>query len=101
MAIERRKIPPDLVVDNCLDVQGMVSGCIAVRRGGTLHLHGTCGKDLAVEHGGRANVHGTVAGSVLNQGGSVRIYGVVNKDVFTSAGVTHIDPRAVIGGAVL
>ena len=100
MRTEQGKIEGDLVLEDGLQLQGMVTGNTNVKNGGTLELRGTCLRNLFLEEGAEVQLYGTVVGSVTNRGGRLLIYGVVKGDVRTLAGETWIDPKAVIEGKV-
>lgn len=101
MAIETNKIEGDLIVDDTLDLYGMVTGTITVTRKGQLNLMGICGCDLIVKKRGGAVVTGIVGGHVRNRKGSVTIYGCVHGNVVTTEGATAIDDRAIINGQII
>ena len=97
MKIEHGKIDGDLIIEDSLELHGMVTGNIQVLRDSTLFLHGTCCKNLIIKAGGAAKVHGMVSGNVNNEGGKLDVFGTVIGSVSTSVdGSTYVDPNAVI-----
>ena len=67
----------DLRLENDMDLYGMVVGNVVVPTGKYLILHGMITGDLKIESGARMVVHGMVQGAVLNLGGDVTIFGMV------------------------
>lgn len=97
VAIKSGKITGDLVVDQALTLHGMVTGTVTVVKGGDLQLYGMVGDDLVVEEGGIAIVHGTVCRDVRNQGGTLKVYGTIQGQLYEAAGTTTVAPSAKIG----
>ena len=85
-------------VSDALCLQGMVTGDTAVGPGAVLELLGTCCGNLTIEADGAARIDGIVVGNIENRGGKLTVRGVVNGTVTTHAGVTEIDPAAVVDG---
>ncbi len=96
MRSERGKIDGDWSVNDDVELHGMVTGAITVDDGGFIRLYGMCCGDFIVHAGGRAAVHGMVKGDVINRGGDVVIYGMVDGVVHEDSGKTTIDATAII-----
>ena len=60
-----------------LEFHGLVTGSLTVPSGLEVRLHGFVTGDLIVEKGAIAFVAGKVDGAVMNQGGRVKIDGMV------------------------
>lgn len=76
MRVEQGKIEGSVVLDEDLQLQGMIVGSLRVPDGRSVLLQGTVTKDVVVDEGGTAVIHGTVGGSVLANG-ETTVYGVV------------------------
>lgn len=89
------KIEGPFFVDRDLAVHGMITEHATVRAGFALALHGMVTGDLVVEAGARATIHGMVNGAVINNGGHVEIFGMVDSVRDRSPlAVTVIAPNA-------
>lgn len=97
METQHGKIEGDVEVDCDLEMFGMFTGDVTVKRGGLLILHGMANKSLVVEDGAVVEIHGTVVGHVINDGGRVSIDGRVSGRVARRAGETTISSEASVG----
>lgn len=97
MSIEHGKIEGDYEVLEDLQLYGMITGNAVVKKRATLELFGRIAKNLTVERGAKVVIKGTVSGDVINQGGTVEIYGIVRGNV---NGPANIDKEAVIKGTI-
>lgn len=77
---------------------GVINEVLIVSAGGDLTLLGMSDRDIIVEEGGAAYIYGIAVQNVLNRGGELEIYGVVDGYVHTDAGNTFIAPEALIVG---
>lgn len=97
--VVRHKLEGDQTISNdALVLHGMVIGSVTVDAGGYLQLNGTVTRDVAILSGGTAEINGTVRGDVRNEGGQVRVHGVVLGRLHRTAGSTYVHPEAVIKG---
>ena len=93
------KIEGPFSIDEDLAMHGMITVSALVRSGVKFILHGMITGDLTVEPGARVIIHGAVNGVVINDGGRVEIFGIVDAVVDRSPqAVTVIDPAAQIKG---
>lgn len=67
----------DMVMDRDGRLSGMVAGDVVVRSGCDVGISGMVAGDVYVEAGARARISGMVSGRVLNDGGVVRVSGMV------------------------
>ncbi|MEX3954417.1 hypothetical protein [Trinickia sp. EG282A] len=99
MEVHGGKIEGPFTVDRDLTIHGMVAGRATVRPGCKLLLHGMATSDLVVEPGAHATVHGKVNGTVINEGGTVEIHGMVGAVADTApSSRTVIAHGAVVTG---
>jgi cytoskeletal protein CcmA (bactofilin family) len=96
MRVEQGKLEGSLEVSDELNLQGMATGNVTVVLGGVLILNGMCCGNLLLESGSRVELHGMVLGDVLNRGGELAVYGIVNGSVRTDSGQTFVSPNAKI-----
>jgi len=96
MKTEHGKLDSNLRLDYALSHHGMITGNIIIEADGELYLHGMCCKDLMIKKGGKAFVYGTVIGNVLNDGGYLEVYGVINGYLRSVDGETEIDEKAIV-----
>ena len=69
--------PGDIVVDYDGRIAGMVAGDVVIRPGCDVRISGMVAGDVYVEEGARARISGMVSGSVFNDGGAVRVSGMI------------------------
>jgi hypothetical protein len=91
-------IKGSLKIANELTLNGMVTDDVTVQAGGHLVVHGMCCRDLVLERGSRVELHGMVVGNVVNCGGVLAVYGMINGSLFEEAGETLISPAAKVLG---
>ncbi|WP_155798746.1 hypothetical protein [Sorangium cellulosum] len=92
------KIEGDKVFLESTQLHGMVTGSVTVASGVELELHGTICRDLHVLHNATVYLHGTVGGNVVNDGGTIDVFGVVRKQLLDNSGTTTIHTDAIISG---
>lgn len=97
MTIERGKIG-ETVLSSELTLNGMCESTMQVKDGGMLYLNGTVVGLLTVHPGGTALIRGTAAGGVINAGGKVEIWGLVNGGLVREHGETVVRPGRLVGG---
>jgi cytoskeletal protein CcmA (bactofilin family) len=100
-AVERieRKHVGNLSVSSHVEVTGQVDGDVSVATGGRLFLRGQVTGNVTVKAGGYADVRGQVLGNLTNDGGEVRISGMVIGKLRRRGGSTVVeDGAAVLGG---
>lgn len=72
------KIEGNLLVDGEVVLRGMVTGDVTVAAGGSLDLFGMVSGNLILCRHSKTVVRGMVCGDLINQGGSVKVLGMVN-----------------------
>jgi hypothetical protein len=84
------------VLNDDLEMHGLVAGHTTLASGARLVLHGMIAGDLRVEDGAEVDLFGVVSGSIFNRG-SVRVTGVVRGILASSdAARTEIADSGVI-----
>ncbi len=91
-------ITGNLIISVDTSIQGTIKGSVSVGSDCNLILNGTIAKDLIIEENSKAELNGVVSGNVINNGGSLRVYGVIFGDLYKNAGEVYIDSKAVIKG---
>jgi len=97
MNIEQGKIAGDVEISNQLQMQGMFTDNVTVKKGGFLLLQGMALKSVVVEVGAIADISGTVSGDVVNNGGKINISGVIKGSILDNSGITEIMDGAIVG----
>ena len=69
--------PGDIVMDQDGRIAGMVAGDVVIRPGCDVRISGMVAGDVYVEEGARARISGMVSGRVFNDGGAVRVSGMI------------------------
>jgi len=92
------KLPPT-VLDNNTTLNGMVVGDLTVVGGVYVMMNGMVTGDLIARQGSSVDVNGTVSGCVVNEGGHVKVQGVVGRIIDTGSEATVVHPNAVVKNA--
>ena len=90
------KIQGDYIVKENCKLHGLVTGSVTVEENVSLDIHGMVCKNVLVMQGAILHSHGTVGGKILNQGGLVEIWGVVEKDIDNMSGSVVIHKDAIV-----
>jgi len=77
MQIIHGRVESPLVVHSELEVRGTVAGSLRVSEAGDFVLRGVCEGDVVIEAGARAEIWGIVEGNLINRGGRVCLFGIV------------------------
>lgn len=95
MQIITHKIKGDVTISENTELLGMIVGNVRVIDS-IFELDGTVVGNLILEENCIVNLHGTVNGHVINQGGDLKVFGVINGTLQEIAGQTWIDTSAII-----
>lgn len=96
MQIVYGRVESPLVVDGELEVRGTVTGPLHVSKTGAFVLRGVCKGDVVVEPGATAEIWGIVEGNLINRGGSVSLFGLVEGYSQRVGGQTTISCDSVV-----
>lgn len=83
-----------------IQLNGAVMGSAVIANRSEFILNGVIDGDLHLEEGAKATVNGTVKGNVFNEGGELKIFGMVNGRVVQRRGKLFVSPKAFILGGV-
>lgn len=92
----REKIENDVTIKEDTVLKGMIVGNVNVIEYTEFHLRGTVVGNLNINENTLVILRGTVNGDVVNNGGKLEIYGMINGRLFKESGETFIDEKAVI-----
>jgi cytoskeletal protein CcmA (bactofilin family) len=90
------KLEGSVVFDRDTALHGMVVGNLTVGRGVRADIHGVVTGTLVVRPGAIVDVHGKVDGALLNEGGQVRVFGIVESITDMGNTKTWVDPSAIV-----
>lgn len=90
------KYDKDFIFDNSVEVTGQINGKVTLEQGGKLSLRGQINGNVVIREGSEMFLHGTVNGDVLNDGGLLHVFGVINGRLFRERGKTLIQDFAII-----
>jgi cytoskeletal protein CcmA (bactofilin family) len=90
------KIEGSAVFDRDTALHGMVVGNLTVESGVRADIHGVVTGTLVIRPGAIVDVHGKVDGAVLNEGGLVRVFGIVESIADVGNTKTWVDPNALV-----
>lgn len=101
MQVVHGRVEAPLLVNSELEVRGTVAGPIGVSASGTFVLRGVCEGDVVVEASGRAEIWGIVQGNLINRGGLVRMFGLVEGHVQRAGGQTSVSADSIVRKGVV
>lgn len=90
------RVSGEMLVREDTQVQGIINGRVYVEKGAHLFHYGMINGTVTVDKGSEAQIFGFVKGDVINNGGSLMVFGTVNGAVRTDSGQTKIDKDAFI-----
>ena len=82
-------------------VDGVVEGDATVAPGTRLCLNGMITGNLTIEADAACELRGTVIGSVINIGGELQVFGLIQGSLVRQGGRTTVDSRASIKELIL
>ena len=101
MKIIRNKIEGNTPINEDTQLHGMIVGSTTVSRNSILQLHGMIIGDLILEENSTVYLHGMVNGNIINNGGYLEVFGIVNGKIIRESGKTIIDSNAGIRASVV
>ena len=90
------KIVGDTVLEQDIQLEGIIVGSTTVSENIKLRLHGDIIGDLWLREGSDVLLYGTVNGNIRNEGGHLEVFGIVKGKIKSLGGTTVIDPKAII-----
>jgi len=96
MKVIRDKVEGETVLTEGTELLGMIVGKTTVSEDTLLKLHGMIVGDLILEKGSTVYLHGTVNGDVINRGGVLQVFGIVNGRIVRQSGETVVDSKALV-----
>ncbi|TYS57728.1 hypothetical protein FZC74_14965 [Sutcliffiella horikoshii] len=96
MKVVRDKIERNIMLTENLILHGMIVGNVSISEDVEFFLHGTVIGNLTINKKSIVHLHGTVNGDVVNVGGTLKVYGMINGRLFREKGNTFIDEKAHI-----
>ena len=90
------KTQGDLVLDDDVELVGVVTGTVIVKAGATAQLRGLIVGCLVVESGAVVGLRGMVCGDVRNHG-ELRVHGTIGGRLLKLEGTAVVEPDAYIG----
>ncbi len=96
MQIIHGRVESPLVVHSDLEVRGTVAGSLRVSETGAFVLRGVCEGDVVIEVGACAEIWGIIEGNLINRGGRVCLFGLVQGYSQRLGGQTNISCDSVV-----
>jgi hypothetical protein len=90
------KMEGSVVFDRDTAFHGMVVGNLTVESGIRADIHGVVTGTLVIRPGAIVDMHGKVDGGVLNEGGQVRVFGIVESIADMGDTKTWLDSSAIV-----
>jgi len=97
----RENIEGDTWLEQDVELHGIILGSVIVPAGRLFHVCGAVSGSVHLEARARVFLYGYVGGDVVNNGGCLELYGVVNGRVIRQAGTTRIDRQALVYGGLI
>lgn len=86
----------DFSFDYSVVIKGQANGNVAVVDGGILIIRGQLNGNLTIHEESEVVIHGQINGDVINNGGNLEVFGMINGRLFRERGNTFIDENAFI-----
>ena len=94
-------IEGDTWLEQDVELHGIILGSVIVRAGKLFRVCGSVSGNIKLEARARVFLYGYVGGDIVNSGGILEVYGVVNGRVIRQAGTTRIDRQAKVYGGLI
>lgn len=96
MQVVHGRLEGPLLVDSALEVCGTVVGPLRVTSTGVFVLRGMCEDDVVIDANARAEIWGIVQGNLINRGGKVCMFGLVEGYVQRTSGQTAVSADSIV-----
>jgi len=100
MKVIHETIEGDATLREDTAFHGTINGSMTVAERVQAFFHGIVNGQLILNNNSTVYLHGTVNGDVINRGGHLEIFGVVNGRVMREAGESTIHPKAIVRDGV-
>jgi len=101
MKVIRDKVEGSIVLSEDTQLHGMIVGSVMVPKDTVLQLHGMIIGSLTLREESTVYLHGMVMGDVINEGGHLEVFGMVNGKVIRKSGKTMVDSKAIVRDGIL
>lgn len=95
------KIEGDAIINEDTQLFGMIVGSTTISEKASLQLHGMIIGNLILKEDSKVYLHGMVNGDVINKGGYLEIFGIVNGKIIREKGETIVDSQAIVRAGIL
>jgi len=96
MQVVHGRLDAPLFVDSTLEVCGTAAGPLRVGPTGVLVLRGVCEGDVVLDVHARAEIWGIVRGNLINRGGELCVFGIVEGYVQRTSGKTAVSADSIV-----
>ncbi|KIL46946.1 hypothetical protein KP77_25150 [Jeotgalibacillus alimentarius] len=90
------KIEDNIEIEEDTVLRGMIVGDVQVIGSAEFILSGMVVGDITLYENTNVYIRGTVSGDVINKGGSLEVYGVIDGKLIKEQGTNLIDKDAII-----
>ena len=90
------KVEGNVTIDEDTILKGIITGNVTVTRDAEFALRGIVNGNITIFESSAVYLRGVVNGDVINNGGSLEVYGIINGRLFRERGETFIDDDAII-----
>ncbi|PID03614.1 hypothetical protein CSV67_02945 [Sporosarcina sp. P2] len=96
MRVLNGKIENDVQISEDTRLSGMIVGKVVVAENNVFLISGMVVGDLLLRSNSSVKINGTINGDVINSGGHLEVYGIINGNLFEESGTTYIDKKAIV-----
>ncbi|MEM5625472.1 hypothetical protein AAHB47_12715 [Bacillus wiedmannii] len=100
MKTKKEMVERDWMVDEDTDFQGIATKSIIVDNNVKFKMRGIVSGNLFISKGAEVEIHGTVKGDVGNEGGDLKVYGVIRGSLIIDKGNCFIDKNALVNNVI-
>lgn len=86
----------DVLTTEDITIRGILDGQLSVNAHHNAHIFGIVTKNVIAYKDSAVRINGIVKGDVINKGGIIEIYGIVNGRLTTIDGDTRVSPNAIV-----
>lgn len=101
MKVIRSKVEGNTILSEDTQLHGMIVGSTTVSENILLQMHGMIIGNLILKVDSEVYLHGMVNGDVINKGGYLKVFGIVNGKLIRESGDTVVDPKAIVRDGII
>jgi hypothetical protein len=88
----------DIIADEDVVISGILEGDVYVNKNVNVQINGIVNGNLKITSVSSIKISGTLNGDIINDGGIIEVFGVMNGKIDSENGQCFIHPDAMISG---